>query len=143
MQTIQGELAPLFLSSDGGITWKALVCLETYNVPLATTVNESETNCGVAVGLGAIKFTPTGSAVCEASPLATQVTMQDMINWQVNKTQLMFKSEYPGSGGTYGKNLAISGSCYVTATDPTLQTGQVIKFTFTLTGTGLINTNPI
>lgn len=143
MQSIQGELAPLYLSSDSGVTWKALVCLETYNVPLATTVNESETNCGVAVGLGAIKFTPSGSAVCEAAPLTSQVTYKDMYQWQVNKTLLMFKSEYPGSGGQYGANLALSGTCYVTATDVTLQTGQVIKFTFTLTGTGLINTNPI
>lgn len=143
MTTIQGELAPLFLSADGGVTWKTLACLETYNVPLATTVNETETNCGVAVGLGAIKFTPSGSAVCEASPLTNQVTYHDMVNWQVNKTSLMFKSEYPGSGGTYGVNVALSGSCLVTATDVTLQTGQVIKFTFTLTGTGLVNTNPI
>lgn len=143
MQTIQGELAPLYLSADGGVTWNVLVCLSTYDIPIDTTVNETETNCGVAVGLGAIKFKPTGTAVCEASPISGQVTLVDMQKWQVNKTQLTFKSEYPGSGAQYGKNLAVSGNCFVTSTKLTLQTGQVIKFDFTLTGTGLIDVNPI
>jgi hypothetical protein len=143
MNSIQGELAPLYISSDGGITWKTLVCLETYDVGLDTTVNQEETNCGVAVGLGAIKFAPTGSAVCEASPTTSQVTFKDMVGWQVAKTLVMFKSEYPYSGGQYGANLALSGTCYVTSTKVTLQTGKVITFTFTLTGTGTVNTTPI
>lgn len=143
MNSIQGELAPIQLSSDGGITWKTLVCLETSNVPLATTVNEVETNCGVAVGLGAIKFNPAGSAVAEAIPTSNQVTYKDLLGWQVAKTLIMFKVEYPGSGGQYGMNLALSGTCYVTSTDVTLETGKVITFTYTLTGTGTVNTNPI
>ena len=143
MTTVQGELAPLYLSSDGGVTWKTLVCLETYKVPLATTVNESETNCGVAVGLGAIKFKPTGTAVMEAAPSAGMVTYEDMVKWQTQKTLLMFKTEYPGSGAQYGQNIALSGTCYVTDTTGTFQTGQVIKFDFTLNGTGLVNTNPL
>lgn len=143
MTTIQGELAPLYLSSDTGVTWKTLVCLETYDVPLQTTVNQTETNCGVAVGLGAIKFDPKGSAVCEAAPTNSQVTYKDMVQWQTAKTLLMFKTEYPYSGGQYGVNVALSGTCFVTATDLTAQTGQVLKFSFTLTGTGTVNTNPI
>lgn len=143
MNSIQGELAPLYLSTDIGVTWKALVCLETYNIPLATEVNEVNTNCGLAVGLGPVKFTPQGSAVCEATPTGAQVTYHDMVNWQVQKTLLMFKTEYPPSGAQYGANIALSGTCYVTSTDVTAQIGQVIKFTFTLTGTGTVNTNPI
>lgn len=143
MTTAQGELAPLSLSSDGGITWKTLVCLETYKVPLDTTVNEDETNCGVAVGLGAIKFKPTGTAIMEVNPDSTMVTYEDMVKWQTGKTLIMFKTEYPASGGQYGKNIALSGTCYVTATGGTFQTGKVITFDFTLTGTGLVNTNPI
>lgn len=143
MNSVQGELAPLYLSADEGVTWKTLICLETYNIPLATTVNETETNCGLAVGLGVIKFTPSGSAVMDTAPSASQVTYQDMLGWQTNKTLIMFKSEYPFTGAGYGKNIALSGTCYVTATDITLQIAQVIKFTFTLTGTGTVNTSPI
>lgn len=143
MNSVQGELAPLYLSSDGGVTWKALICLETYNIPLATTVNEVETNCGVGVGLGAIKFTPSGSAVMDTGPSGSQVTYKDMVGWQVNKTLIMFKTEYPLSGGGYGANIALSGTCYVTATDLTSQIANLIKFTFTLTGTGTVNTSPI
>lgn len=137
MQTVQGELAPLYLSTDN-INWKVLVCLETYDLGMQTTVNQVETACGIATGLGAIKFTPKGSAVMEASPSSSQVTMHDMIQWQQSKTLLFFKTEYPGSGGNYGQNVALGGNVYVTEVTPTFQTGQVIKFAWGLTGTGTV-----
>ena len=143
MNTIQGELAPIWLSDDDGVTFKLLVCLETYSVGLDTTVNQTETNCGIATGLGAIKFIPKGSAVLEADPGVDEVTYEDMLAWQLNKTLLLFKTEYPGSGSQYGKNIALSGQCYVTSTSGTFQVGQVIKFDFTLTGNGTVSNQPI
>jgi len=143
MTTIQGELAPIWLSADGGNTFKLLVCLETYDVGLSTTVNQTETNCGIATGLGAIKFIPKGSAVLEANPGEDEVTYKDMLDWQLNKTLLRFKTEYPGSGSQYGQNIALSGDCYVTDTGGTFQVGQVIKFSFTLTGNGTVSNQPL
>jgi len=142
MNTVQGELAPLLISSDGGATFKTLVCLETYDLKLTTTVNQVETSCGIATGLGAIKFVASGSAVMEAEPDSSMVTMKDMTNWQLNKTLLKLKTEYPGSGGQYGQNIALSGDCYVTDMGDTFQVGQVIKFTFTLTGNGTVSNQP-
>lgn len=143
MTTVQGELAPLYLSADGGNTFKLLVCLETYDLKLDTTVNQTETSCGIATGLGAIKFSATGSAVMEAEPDGSMVTMKDMTGWQLNKTLLRLKTEYPGSGGQYGQNISLSGDVYVTSMGDTFQVGQVIKFTFTLTGNGTVSNLPL
>lgn len=142
MTTIQGELAPLELSADGGVTYKTLVCLETYDLKMTTTVNQVETSCGIATGLGAIKFTATGSAVMEANPDNTMVTLKDMTAWQLNKTLLKLKTEYPASGGQYGQNIALVGDVYVSDMSDTFQVGQVIKFAFTLTGTGTVSNLP-
>jgi hypothetical protein len=146
MNTIQGSLVSLQLSADNGATWKDLVCLETYNLPLQTTVTETETFCGVAIGLGAVKFTPSGQGVCEAAPTTNQVTIIDLQNWQLNKTLLMFKAQYPaisGGAGSMGKNVSMHGNVYVTNTQETFATVDVIKFTFTLSGQGVPSTTPI
>lgn len=141
MTTVQGELAPIYLSVDG-IVWKTLVCLETYSLGLTTTINQVETNCGLATGLGVVKFAPTGSAVMEAAPDGTQVTQSDMVGWQLAKTLLYFKTEYPLSGSQYGKNVSLSGQAYVTDVSITMQVGQVIKFTWKLSGNGQISNIP-
>lgn len=143
MTTVQGELAPLDLSADAGATFKTLVCLETYDLKLDTTVTQTETSCGIATGLGAIKFVASGSAVMEAEPDETMVTQKDMIAWQLSKTLLKLKTEYPGSGSQYGQNIALSGDVYVTSVGSTFQIGQVIKFTFTLTGNGTVSNIPL
>lgn len=142
MTTAQGELAPLYLSEDG-VTWKTLVCLETYDLGLDTTVNQTETNCGIATGLGAIKFAPKGSAVMELEPDDTMVTYKDMVAWQLAKTLLYFKTEYPGSGSQYGSNIALSGQAYVSSTSGTFQVGQVIKFSWGMTGNGTVSNIPL
>jgi hypothetical protein len=146
MNTIQGSQISLQLSPDNGVTWKDLVCLETYNLPLQTTVTETETFCGVAIGLGQVKFTPSGQGVCETAPTTNQVTIKDLQAWQIAKTKLLFRSQYPqtsGAGGSMGSIVSLNGNCYVTATQETFATVDVVKFTFTLSGQGVPSQTPL
>lgn len=140
MQPIQSSNLPIWLSADGN-TYKQLVCLENYNIPLDTQVTETATFCGNSVGLGILKFTPTGSAVCEIAPTGQQVTYKDMVAWQKAQTLLWFKVQYPSPGST-STNIFLSGQCYVTNTTLQLQINDVAKFTFTLTGSGEIDVDP-
>jgi hypothetical protein len=143
MTTIQASAVPLRLSDNAGVSFKDVVCLLNYDVPLETQVNQVDTWCGTASGYGNIRFNPKGSAVCEANPdNSTQVTLNEMLNWQVNKTPLLFKVEYPGSGGSAGMNFFISGSCRVTTTDfKASGPNDTIQFDFTLTGEGVVDIN--
>lgn len=143
MQTIQSSLLPIQLRVKGTTPWLTLVCLENYNVPVATTVTETDTFCGNAVGLGVKKFTPAGSAVCEQFPTSDQVTYDTLLNWQMNNTLLEFRVEFPSSGGSIGVMVFLQGDCFVTSTEFQAAINDVIKFTYTLTGSGVLdNTAP-
>lgn len=141
MADIQSTLVPLEISEDGN-TWKTLVCLEGYNVPVSTSTTETETFCGKSVGLGAKTFNPTGNAVHNPAKTTDEVTYDDMLNWQLNDTLIYFRSAYPG-GGSVGAPIYLKGTCYVTETDLIFATNDVVKFSFTLFGTGTLdNTYP-
>src|SRR6187549_221824 len=138
MNTLQSSNLPIELSFDNGLTFKQLVCLENYNIPVDTQVTETNTFCGNAVGLGVKKFTPSGSAVCELSPSGSQVTFEELLAAQMADTVLIFKVQYPSPGST-NTNIFMSGQCYVTNTTLQAQINDVIKFSFTLTGSGTLD----
>jgi len=135
MQTIQSSDAPIELRVAGTEEYKTLVCTSDYNIPLNTTVNTVDTFCGRAVGLGVIEFNPAGSAVCEQQPTSDQVTYNDLVSWQLAKTILEFRVQFPGTGSV-GGIIYLTGECSVTATELQGAVNEVLKFTYTLTGQG-------
>lgn len=135
MSNIQASTVPLELSTNNS-SWWTLVCLENYTVPLTANVVETETFCGIATGVGAIKHAVSGAAVCETAPTVSQVTYEQMLNWFKNKTTLYYRSQSPSSG-SIGSTFFVSGQCFVSALElQAPSASDVIKFTFTLTGNG-------
>ena len=55
--TVQSNQIPLALSTDGGVTYKNVVCKRAWNFAGTTAVNAEETDCGVSKGLGAPDWT--------------------------------------------------------------------------------------
>jgi hypothetical protein len=100
MQTVQSSLVPIQLSSDNGATFKDVVCLTSYDIPLNTPSTSVSTFCGQAVGLGNIAFNPKFSAVCDSAPDADTVSYADVLAWQIAKTKLRFRVDYPGQGSS-------------------------------------------
>lgn len=138
---IQSVDAPLEISSDGGTTYKTVVCLESYNVNGETSVTETETYCGNIVGLGQPKVTIDVNAVCETSPTVTQVSHEDVAGWWVGKTALKYRIQNP-STGTPGSNYYLQGDAYVTSKSDAFAISEVVKFSFTLTGNGIPDVTP-
>jgi hypothetical protein len=143
MQTVQSSLVPIQLSSDNGATFKDVVCLTSYDIPLNTPSTSVSTFCGQAVGLGNIAFNPKFSAVCDSAPDDDTVSYADVLAWQIAKTKLRFKVEYPGQGSaSAGTVIYLEGDCRVTDTDFKAQVDDVLQFDVTLTGEGELQTEP-
>lgn len=139
MSDIQASGIPIKLSADNGVTWKTLVCLKNYNIPITRSTNESETFCGKSVGLGALSFNPQGNAVVDTVPDSDEVTLNQMLSWLLAKTELLFRSAFPvssGSLGSIGDEFFVKGSCYVVSTNLVFQTNDVVNFDFELRGFG-------
>ena len=144
METIQSSTSPIELSFDSEVSWQVLVCLEAYNVPteLPTTVTDTLT-CGPVVGVGSQTFNPTGTAICTADPVAgSQVTYNRLQIAQNTSETIKFRVRNPSSGST-GNNYFLKGSCLVTSLDLQFSPNDVVKFSWTLTGTGVLDiSNP-
>jgi hypothetical protein len=141
MNTIQASFVPLEVSEDNGVTWLQLVCLENYSIPLDTQVTETSTFCGNAVGVGITKHSVSGSAVCEQNPTGSQVTLNKMMQWQQINEKILYRSQYPETGGSIGGNFFFKGSGYVTKVETKWANQDVVKFDFEITGDGLIDIN--
>lgn len=143
MLQLQSVDFPIELTTDltGATGWKVLVCLTDYQIPVDVPINTSDTFCGQAVGRGVPTFNPSGNAVYEASPTSNQVTYDQMLAWEVNGTELLFRVRKV-SGGSVGNAPFISGVCTVTNTTINATAGSPLGFAFTLTGQGVIDLVP-
>ena len=137
MVNTQAINVPIQVSADGGITWETIVCISEHTLPVASSVNKVNTQCGVAVGLGPVEFNPTGQAVSTTDDNAGQVTMKDLVAWLVAQTTLKYRMQTPGSGGSIGSNFYLSGKVIVTDVTITETVGDVEKFSFTMSGIGV------
>lgn len=127
---------PFELSFDNGVTYKQLVCVKTKTAAFTRNVTENETDCGVFNGTGPIKFTPSGTAVCETQYLSTQCSWQDLATAMENDTTIKFKCQNPFSGST-GNKLYITGDTKVTALSLSgPSSSDLIQFDYTLSGEG-------
>jgi hypothetical protein len=139
MSDIQASGIPIKFSSDSGVTWKTLICLKNYNVPITRSTNESETFCGKSVGLGALSFNPQGNAVVSTTPASDEVTLEQMLIWITGKTELLFRTAYPtasGSLGSIGDEFFVKGSCYIVSVNMVFATNDVVNFDFEARGFG-------
>jgi hypothetical protein len=135
--SIQSANMPIQLSFDNQVTWKDLVCLTDYQLPLNSPLTATDSFCGKKVGVGNIEFNPSGTAVCEVIPDASEVSAPELLDVQNAKSSIYFRVQNPQSGSV-GLLLYIAGSCKVTNVTIIGQANNLITFTFQLTGEGVI-----
>lgn len=105
-------------STDGGTTWKQLICITDWNFDIDTPLTEEDTFCGAATGMGIPKGKGSANFVAEFAPSGTQVSMEDIVGWEINKTALNFRAQTPTTG-TPGSDL------YIASTGPTAKINHI------------------
>lgn len=88
---IAGKLVKLQISTDGGTTFKTVVCAEDSNLDGSTEVNSRDTKCGVLKSFGNTSWTLTGSGVANATPEATEVSADEILTMFQDTTTVNFK----------------------------------------------------
>ena len=140
---IQSVDSPIEISADNGVNWKIIICVASWSVPVQTTTTTTDTQCGRFNGLGAISFNPTIQAVCSYEQAFVEASYNDCLDWQFNKTNLLFRVQSPVSGSyNLGSAYYLSGSCNVTETTLTDNTNDPVKFSVTLSGFGTLDITP-
>lgn len=137
MTNVQASANPLELSFDGGTTWKILVCPTNWTRNLAATLTETDTlTCGTLQGAGAPKFDFSGEAVTDIDPSATQCSQEDLENVLLTNTAILGRVRYPSSG-SMSSLLYLRGTLLVESVNQKNSANDLVKFDFSLKGTGL------
>lgn len=141
MASIQSVSVPLELSSDGGITWKTVVCLTDWTLDLTVDNTVNQSFCGVDVGVSFPTFNGSVNAICETAPITNQLTYKTLAGWVNNLTKISFRIQSPGTG-TIGNDFYHEGDCYITKLELKAQVKDTIKFSFDFIGTGVLDITP-
>lgn len=123
--------------------YKPLVCAQGGGIDKSVETTTEATKCGPIVGIGDVTWTMSGDAVVNVSPDSDQISYKQFNNWMVNKTKLDVRLMSPADAGLSldeGEAFYEQGEGYVTAINITTDTGTSVKFSWTFSGNGEINT---
>lgn len=133
MASVDSVAIPIQLSSDGGTTWKTMICLTEWSLEGTVETTETETFCGKVTGLGTPSYTISTSAVADLAPSASQVSLEDVQSWFLNKTSLKFKAVSPADGSDYYR----AGDVRFSGVTETFAVGESVTFEVSMVVTNL------
>lgn len=130
MAAIQSsDFVPQF-SDDAGVTWQTLICPTSWNADGSSEVTKTSTlTCGVLSAPGAFGYECSADAIADKNPTSTQVSVEQIQDWAVNGTELMFKA----AAGTLGADLYMSGDSRISGLTITSEADDYLKFSVTWT----------
>lgn len=132
--------------ADGSDTsWDRLVCALDDQAEMDNEVSEVDTKCGTFTGVKEMKGSYSGNAVANAAPNAgTEVTYENVVGWQSDKTLLDFRY-YNAAFGAIAEGAAVyqQGTGRFTNSVLTGSTGEVVQFSWTFSPTGTISLTPV
>lgn len=145
MSEVQGKLINFRVRENAvGGAFKTLVCTEDSQFQITNEKNEKRTNCGIKTSIADPSFTASGNAVQNVNPTSTEVSYNDVKEWQKDKTKLDFQyiNDVDAANGlTEGEAISIIGSGYFTDSTYTGSAAAdgIGSFSWSFTGTGTID----
>ena len=139
MAKIQGKDVNVKFSTDGGFSFKTLICEISNDVSLTRNTNSVSTKCDSgtsSIALGSYTWEISGEAAVDDSPSGTQGTYADLLTLFVNGTSFVAQVQDPtSSAGEYFHK----GNVYCTSLSLTNQVDGISTFSFTLLGDGAVD----
>lgn len=140
MGQIQGSLQNVEIDVAGGTSYKNLVCLRTSSVNTTVDSTVEQTNCGVLTSVAEPQMTLDFDAICEIAPTVSQVSYEDLLSAQVNKTLVSVRVQSPVvTGSSAGEAYYHVFSGYITDMTFNQSTTEFINFSGTIQSTGTLD----
>lgn len=138
--TIQGSNVEFLVRQKDTGDFKEMVCEENLFFDVSNDVSTVKTKCGPFKGVQDPDFKANGTAVFNATPTASEVSYDDVLDWQVALTEVDFIIRNKSQGAySAGDLVRMSGTGYFVSTQFDGSNGSVSKFSWNLEGTGTLN----
>lgn len=125
-------------------SWDRLVCAIDDQAEMDNEVSEVDTKCGTFSGVKEMKGNYSGNAVANAAPTGTEVSYEQVVTWQQEKTLLDFRY-YNAAFGAIAEGAAVYQQGSGRFTNSVLQgtNGEVVQFSWTFSPSGTISLTPV
>jgi hypothetical protein len=137
--TLQSTLVPIKISTDGGTTKKSIVCKKSWTLNSDNSPSEEQTDCGVLIAPGINKWSFDVEGVLNSTPGGSEVSAKDLLGLSVNGTIIDIYLDEPSGTGTV---LYATGKAYITNFKVTGTSGNLVTFSATITGSGILDVTP-
>lgn len=125
-----GNVIFLYLRPNGGtIAFKKVVCNEELALSLDRDIIEANTKCGVLKAAGSLSSEIPFSGVANFTPAGTELSHNELLDWQLAATKLDWIVSDASTGGT---KIDMSGAGYLGSFELTASTDEFISFDCTL-----------
>jgi hypothetical protein len=144
MSKVRGKLVPLDISTDGGTTWKVLICLLSNDLHVTRAVIEAPPSkcdsdtAATQKAPGVLSWDMPFSALLDDTPLSTQLTASDILTLATNGTIVKARQQYDNTGS----ELYAVGDVLITDLTITNPAEGYTGFSGTFLGSGPIDITP-
>lgn len=145
MAEIQGSLIQFKVRANGtGNPFKTLICTEDSQFHITNESSQRRTNCGIKTSIADPEFNASGNAVFDFEPGGTELSYDEVKEFQKSKTKLDFQyindADVP-NGITQGEAVSLLGSGFFTEStlQASAQSDGIGSFSWTFTGTGTLD----
>lgn len=139
-QEIQGsDIEFLVRVKDTG-EFKTMTCEKTVFLDVSNDVTKESTKCGTFKGIQQADFKLNGEAVFNADPETTEVSYNEALGWQLDRTKIEWIMRNRTIGvDDAGTLVRMSGDGYFVNTQFDGSDGVASKFTWGIEGSGTLN----
>lgn len=137
---IQGSNIELTIREYNTGDFKTMTCEKTVSLSVTNDVTTEKTKCGVFKGIQVADFRLNGEAVFNAVPSGSELSYDEALAWQLDRTKVEFILRNTAFGAySAGELIRMSGQAYFVQTEFDGSDGVASKFTWTLEGSGTLN----
>lgn len=137
---LQGTDVEFLVRPFNNGSFKQMVCEETLLLDITNEVNTTKTKCGPVKGVSDPDFKANGTAVHNLTPTGSEVSYDDVVEWQVDVQKVDFIIRNIAiTGYAAGAAFRFSGSGYFVSSQGSFPADDVVKFTWALEGVGVPN----
>lgn len=136
MSVINANDVFLYISEDEGATLKLVVCLIDAGATSSKSSSTVDTRCGSQIATGSSSATITGSAALNDDPDGTDISGNEI--WALHNADTEVMAVIKNVSGSVYR----AGTAKITDISDTYNQGDLAKFNFTATVSGLVNLTP-
>lgn len=138
MASVQGTNDKIELSSDGGSTWKFVICetSNTFNFTRNTTRTPTKCDGGTsALSIGTYEWSFNAGIVVDTAPTAGQCSYEELLSWAQAGTSLLLRNQNDATGVNYYH----SGTVYITSLTKTSEAEGLVSAEIEFSGDGVLD----